>query len=233
MQAGMAGQGGEDLAQQYMVQPMDATTQIILSLQNLQQGQIQLQQTIDSSVKKLKEELETVIEEKLKTFKDSVKGDLDKMTADITALTVRVNEVESHTNQHHTKPDDQVAEKTVLVKGLEESPEETMDTIKVKFEEILQKIDVKKENIHIVHSERLNANVGGKPKHLKLVLGSKQERSTNMKNKRKLAKEDSSFKEVFIEPWLTKQELTLQANLRKIAKAVPQLSMKSGKLVTK
>ena len=126
------GQANEDLIHQagfMMQQQLDPMSQILLSLQNLQQGQISLRQSIDDSIKQLKTELETAIDTKLETFKNSIKTDLDTMSTDITSLTERVAVLETRdeqtVNQQHPEGGNQ-ADKVIIIKGLPEIEEETL-----------------------------------------------------------------------------------------------------------
>ena len=64
-----------------------------------------------------------------------------------------------------------------------------------------------------------------------VTFDNKQHKAAIMRSKTKLNGPDSDFKGVFIDPWQPRNERVLQANLRTIAKQVPSLEFKGGRLL--
>ena len=64
----------------------------------------------------------------------------------------------------------------MIIKGLEGSPDETIDTINAKFAEMLATMEVNRDNIKITHFERLQFGPNDKPKPIKVTLASGYEK---------------------------------------------------------
>ena len=214
----------------------EGQTEIVKLLNALQQGQEDLKISLSNQISNMKTEMISTIDVKMKAMKKTVDTEMKAMSSDIARVTARIEEIENARINPGSNPftDDVNAGKTVVVKNLAVTPDEDEETLMQIFGTMVEAMGLNNEDVVVTRIERVNRGPQHKPKALIVTLNSSGQRTAVMKNKHKLRTSDvGDFREVFIDPWQPKHERVLQANLRLIAKAVPSLEMKGGRLVTK
>jgi hypothetical protein len=210
-------------------------SEVVQLLNKLQRGQDELQASLSTQISTIKTEMIKTIDTKMKTMKKKFDEEMSMMSSDIARVAARVEQIErTSTNRDNNPSDDAKFGKIVVIKNLPVAPVEDEDTLRQVFRAMVVEMGLNPNDVNVTRAERVNRGSPGKPKAVLITLDSTEQRTAVMRNKRKLRNsEPGDFKEVFIDPWQPKQERMLQANLRMIAKAVPSLEMKGGRLVTK
>jgi hypothetical protein len=210
----------------------DSQSQVLSLLKALQAGQDQLRSSLMQQMNDMKTELKGIIDKKFIELRKNVESEMKAMSSDIARVAARVDELERARNNPQ-QLDNAQGNRMIVIKNLPEILSENPAKLLEEFNSMVTAMGLELGAVRATELERVNRGAPGKPKSVLVTLESQHMRSLIMKNKRKLRGEQAPYNNVFIDPWQHKQERFLQANLRHIAKAVPSLEYRGGRLVNK
>ena len=215
-------------------------------------GQEQLRQDVNQSLTRHSQELAALIEQKMAGLKEEVDGKLAAITNDLLEVQARVVALETRglggavggqaviTGLQKRVEDMQAGlvasgvtapAPTLIVKGLPETPAgEDEDCLLNKCHQLLAEIQV---TANIASARRIgSAERGRKPRPVSMVLQSDDDLRNVMRNKRNL-KDRDGYSNVYIEPDRPVEMRNLEANIRRLTRALPDLEYRRGRVRAK
>ena len=122
------------------------------------------------------------------------------------------------------------ARDTLIVKGLEEAADETVDTLMRQCQQLLVQLQV---TARVTAAQRLGTTgQGRRPRAICMSLATLDDVREVMRNKRKL-KDVAAYSSVYIEPSRPAEVRALESNVRRLAKEHPSLEYHRGRLRTR
>ena len=229
-----------------------ATDALNSKLKSLLQGQEKLRDEIKANFDKQSQELATLIDRKLAGLRSEIDGKLTAVYEDICDIQERVRAIEDRgTAAPEAEPSaaantDEVRllqqrvgaleseasgrSLTLIVKGLQESINETAHDLLTKCQGLLTQLQIATT---ITAAKRIGTeDRGQRPRLIFMTLPSLEIVRQIMRNKRKL-KDTNEFSNIYIEPDIPRDIRNRQANIRRFVHDNPTLEMRRGRIVDK
>lgn len=201
---------------------------LLSELRKIQQGQADLSVNFSNQLKDLRNEIITTVDKKITTFKENIEANISKLQTDINDVHVRLLSIEK-SNQAGNNMNTDLFPKLILKKlPYTPTPEsETADAIKGSIMEMMRSVDIQINKEDIIHVER--TRTGPQLKPVVITLKNESTKANIMRVKSRLRTSDS-YRSVYIEPFKTRNERAVEANIRKIAGAIPGIEFRSGRV---
>ena len=215
-------------------------------------GQEQLSQDVNQSLTRHSQELVALIDQKMAGLKEEVDGKLAAITNDILEVQACVVALETRwltgvvggqaviTGLQKRVEDMQAGlvasgvtapAPTLIIKGLPETPaEEDEDCLLNKCHQLLAEIQV---TANIASVRRIGSvERGRKPRPVSMVLRSNNDLRNIMRSKRNL-KDRDGYSNVYFEPDRPAEMRNVEANIRRLTRALPDLEYRRGRVRAK
>ncbi|VDI73917.1 Hypothetical predicted protein [Mytilus galloprovincialis] len=209
---------------------------LVDSVKEIKEGQDSMKRMFESKIDRLRNDVLTTIDEKMKALKTDIDLDIARESTRIDELVNTVQILSSRFNNIEINPDNLIAqgpnpsfndqnnplnnnEVTVIVKNLPHTDEENLTD---KMNEVICKLgeDVS-SSVKIAAITRLKQRIPSKPGLVKVSLQNAQQKIKILRNKHKL-KNDDHFNNIFIQSAKSRVERLLETNTRMILRELPQ-----------
>ena len=213
------------------------------SVKSIKEGQDGLKRTLESKIDRLRNDVLSTIDEKVRALKSDIDLDIgrnsrriDELVNSVHSLTMRIGQIEAGADQGDGVFNDgrdtamgwsrgtpaiplDNNDITVVVKNLPETPEENL---LAKARELISALgeDVS-SNVRIAAVSRLPARFRNKPGLMKVSFEDVDQKILVLRNKYKL-KNDAAYKRVYIESAKSHVERLLEINARTMLRELPQ-----------
>lgn len=163
-------------------------------------------------------ELERKFSEFDQTLKEMKESSYHTESSEIEELTSKVNDIQTKVSMYESE-NEWDRTRNIVIKGLAKQEEETQESLQEDIAELMAEMEITATMANISRAEKSGI--------ITVSFDSVQTRKQVLSNKHKLRK-TAKFKNVYIEEDKTFSERRMEANFRKIAQSVPNLTHKGG-----